>query len=89
MVLLALHWAEIVDENALINTIKRKGLRAGIDVYHKEPPDFTSELFNLENTIFSPHIAGVTIESQQRSLTETIANVLRYIQGLELFYKVL
>ncbi|MFP3255747.1 MAG: 2-hydroxyacid dehydrogenase [Thermoplasmata archaeon] len=81
--------AEIVDENALINAIKRKGLRAGIDVYPKEPPDFTSELFKLENTIFSPHIAGVTIESQQRFLTETIANVLRYIQGLEPLYRVL
>ncbi|MCI4435020.1 MAG: hydroxyacid dehydrogenase, partial [Thermoplasmata archaeon] len=41
------------------------------------------------NTIFSPHIAGVTIESQQRFLTETIANVLRYIQGLEPLYRVL
>ena len=60
----------------------------GIDVYTKEPPDFDSELFKLENVIFSPHIAGVTAESQQRFLTETISNVLRYAQGIDPLYKV-
>ncbi len=80
--------AEIVDEKALIDAIKRKGIKAGIDVYPKEPPDFTSEIFKLDNTILSPHIAGVTIESQQRFLTETIANVLRYTQGIDPLYRV-
>ncbi len=79
---------EIVDENALINAVKKKGIKAGIDVYTKEPPDFDSELFKLENVIFSPHIAGVTAESQQRFLTETISNVLRYAQGIDPLYKV-
>ncbi len=79
---------EIVDENALINAVKKKGIKAGIDVYTKEPPDFDSELFKLENVICSPHIAGVTAESQQRFLTETISNVLRYAQGIDPLYKV-
>ncbi len=79
---------EIVDEKALINAIKKKGIRAGIDVFSKEPPDFDSELFKLDNVIVSPHIAGVTLESQQRFLTETIANVLRYAQGLEPLYRI-
>lgn len=81
--------AEIVDEKALINAIKKKGIKAGIDVYSKEPPDFTSEIFRLDNTLLSPHIAGVTIESQQRFLTETISNVLRYTQGIEPLYRVI
>ncbi len=79
---------EIVDEKALIDAIKSKGIRAGIDVYSTEPPDFTSELFKLDNVICSPHIAGVTLESQQRFLQETISNVLRYAEGLEPLYKV-
>ncbi len=79
---------EIVDEKALINAVKRKGMKAGIDVYAKEPPDFDSELFKLENVICSPHIAGVTVESQQRFLTETISNVLRYAQGIDPLYRV-
>ncbi len=73
---------EVVDENALIQAVKNKGVRAGIDVYSKEPPDFTSELFKLDGVILSPHIAGVTVESQQRFLQETISNVLRYVQGV-------
>jgi len=79
---------EIVDEKALINAVKMKGIKAGIDVYAKEPPDFDSELFKLDNVICSPHIAGVTVESQQRFLTETISNVLRYAEGIEPLYKV-
>jgi D-3-phosphoglycerate dehydrogenase len=79
---------EIVDEKALINAVKKKGIKAGIDVYAKEPPDFDSELFKLDNVICSPHIAGVTVESQQRFLMETISNVLRYAEGIEPLYKV-
>ncbi|MEM1995423.1 MAG: 2-hydroxyacid dehydrogenase [Thermoplasmatales archaeon] len=80
---------EVVDENALIDAIKKKGIKAGIDVYQKEPPDFSSELFDLENVIVSPHIAGVTVESQQRFLMETISNVMRYVQGIDPLYKVI
>ncbi len=79
---------EIVDEKALINAVKKKGIKAGIDVYDREPPDLNSELFGLENVICSPHIAGVTAESQQRFLTETISNVLRYAQGIDPLYRV-
>ena len=80
---------ELVDEDALINAVKSKGIRACIDVYSTEPPDPDSELFKLDNAIFSPHIAGVTIESQQRFITETVANVLKYVQGLQPLYGVL
>lgn len=79
---------EVVDEDAMIKAIKSKGIRACIDVYASEPPDFSSELFKLNNVIFSPHIAGVTIESQQRFITETVSNVLKYVQGLEPLYRV-
>ncbi|QRF75839.1 Glyoxylate reductase [Thermoplasmatales archaeon] len=79
---------EVVDEKALADAVRTKGLRAGLDVFAHEPPDFNSELFRLDNVIFSPHIAGVTVESQQRFITETISNVLRYAQGLEPLYRV-
>ena len=79
---------EIVDEAALIDAIKRKGIQAGLDVYPREPPDFSSELFRLDNVIFSPHIAGVTMESQRRFITETVSNVLKYVQGIEPLYRV-
>ncbi len=80
---------EIVDINALIKAIKSKGIKAGLDVFPEEPPDFNSEIFKMDNVVVSPHIAGVTIESQQRFLTETISNVLRYVQGLDPLYRVI
>lgn len=80
---------EVVDEAALVKAIKSKGIRACIDVYSSEPPNSGSELFKAPNVIFSPHIAGVTVESQQRFITDTIANVLKYVQGLEPSYQVL
>ncbi len=79
---------EVVDEKALIEAVKNKGLKAGLDVFMTEPPDFSSELFKLDSVIFSPHIAGVTMESQQRFITETISNVLRYAQGIDPLYRV-
>ncbi len=80
---------EVVDEQALVDAVKGKGIRAGLDVFPTEPPDFSSELFRLDNVIFSPHIAGVTVESQQRFITETVSNVLRYAQGVDPLYRVL
>ena len=80
---------EVVDEQALIDAVKGKGIRAGLDVFPTEPPDFSSELFRLDNVIFAPHIAGVTVESQQRFITETVSNVLRYAQGVDPLYRVL
>ncbi len=79
---------EIVDEAALIEAAKKKSIRAGIDVFYREPPDFNSEMFSMDQFLFTPHIAGVSMESQQRFITETVANVLRYVQGLEPQFRV-
>lgn len=79
---------EAVNEDSLVRAVKSKGIKACIDVYSSEPPDSSSELFKLDGVIFSPHIAGVTVESQQRFITETVSNVLKYVQGLEPQFKV-
>ncbi|CAC11910.1 2-hydroxyacid dehydrogenase related protein [Thermoplasma acidophilum] len=80
---------EVVVEKDLIEAIQKKGIRAGLDVFEHEPPDPNSPLFRLENTLFSPHIAGVTAESQMRFFRETIANVMRYMQGYDPNFRVI
>jgi phosphoglycerate dehydrogenase-like enzyme len=75
--------AEVVKTPDLITALKNGKIRAGIDVFDREPPDFSLELFKMDNALFSPHIAGVTVESQGRFIEETVANVIRYIQGVE------
>jgi len=80
--------AELVDTAALREAVTRGKVRAGLDVYPTEPPDFTDPIFQAPGTAFTPHIAGVTFEAQQRFLQETIKNVLRYVQGKEPLYRV-
>ena len=63
--------------------MKSGKIKAGIDVFDRKPPDFSSELFKIDNALLSSHIAGVTVESQGRFIEETVANVIRYIQGVE------
>ena len=80
--------AELIDPDALRTAVAGGKVRAGIDVYPTEPPDFSDPVFRAPQTIFTPHIAGVTFEAQQRFLQETVKNVLRYVQGKEPLYRV-
>ena len=51
--------AQIV-ESDMINALKNnKTLTALLDVTEPEPPETDSELYNLDNVILTPHIAGV------------------------------
>ena len=64
--------AELVDPEALRRAITEGRIRVGLDVYPTEPPDFSDPIFRANGTVFTPHIAGVTVEAQQRFLQETV-----------------
>jgi D-3-phosphoglycerate dehydrogenase len=58
---------------------------AALDVLESEPPDFNSPLFNMENVVLTPHMAGSSHESLEtiaRRASEDIARVLRGEQAL-------
>ncbi len=80
--------AELVDPEALRHAVADGHIRAGLDVFPTEPPDFSDPIFRAPSTIVTPHIAGVTLEAQQRFLQETVKNVLRYVQGKDPLYRV-
>ncbi len=51
-------------ETDLYNAIESGHLSgAGLDVWEKEPPSTDHPLFSLDNVLASPHIAGITAES--------------------------
>jgi D-3-phosphoglycerate dehydrogenase len=55
----------IIDNAALIAAVKSgKVAGAAVDVFEKEPPDFSNELFDLSSIITTPHLGASTEEAQ-------------------------
>lgn len=66
---------DLVDEQALhVALASGKLLGAGLDVYCDEPAT-ANRLFGLPNVVLTPHVAWLTPETIERSLTVAIANV--------------
>ena len=73
----------VVDEQALADTLKAGHLGgAAMDVFDKEPIDNASAAVfqGVPNLILTPHIAGVTLESNERISTVTVENVLKALK---------
>ena len=72
---------EIVDEIALVNALRNKNLGgASIDVFGVEPLAVSPHFFDCPNLILTPHIAGVTAESNVRVSYLIAEKVLKALQ---------
>ncbi|MEH7011635.1 D-2-hydroxyacid dehydrogenase [Neobacillus niacini] len=74
---------EIVVEDDLITALQ-KGIiaGAGLDVFEQEPLSVGSPLWDMENVIITPHIAGSTEHYNQRVIENIlIPNLKNYISG--------
>jgi glyoxylate reductase len=71
----------VIDENALYHALKNKEIfAAGIDVLEFEPKPVRG-LVNLDNIVFTPHIASATHEARQ-AMSECVAeNVIEVLSG--------
>ena len=72
----------LVDEHALANGL-RSGKLAGaaLDVRESEPPGEDDPLRGLDNIILTPHVAGVTRESNARVSFHVVEDVVRVLNG--------
>ncbi len=72
----------LVDETALADAL-REGRLAGaaLDVRVLEPPPENDPLRGLDNLILTPHIAGVTEESNRRASLHVAEDVRRVLAG--------
>ena len=71
----------IVDESALIHALREGTIRgAAIDVFENEPltPRDAAVFVGVPNLILTPHIAGVTEESNQR-VSAMVASRMRTV----------
>jgi Lactate dehydrogenase and related dehydrogenases len=75
---------EVVDEQALSEALRDGKLGgAALDVFTVEPIDSANPLLAMasDKVIFSPHVAGVSIEAQGRIITTTITNIIKVMKG--------
>lgn len=76
--------SRIVDEDALARVACERGLRLGIDVFHREPPAPDLALRQVPGAILSPHIAGPTTDAFPVLWDFAMENVARYLAGEDL-----
>ncbi len=72
----------VIDEAALYETLKSGRLfGAGIDVWEVESPRIESRLLKLPNVVATPHAAGGTRETQERSSLQVAEQVVDVLSG--------
>jgi D-3-phosphoglycerate dehydrogenase len=73
---------EVVDQTALIDAMKTRGIRAGLDVYAGEPTsgtgEFTDEIRNEANLYGTHHIGASTDQAQEAIAAETVRIVREF-----------
>ncbi len=71
--------AEIVDEEALLTAIEKKGLRAGLDVFSGEPA-YKSGAFDgkmMKSSAYATHHIGASTEQAQNAVAGETVRILR------------
>lgn len=73
---------KVVDEMALVEALGAERLAgAALDVFEEEPLPIDSPLRNLDSVILTPHVAGVTAQSDETRAREIGERVLACIAG--------
>ena len=72
---------DVVDTNALINTLKSKSIAgAGLDVYEGEP-HLNEGLLTLDNVSLLPHLGSATIATRTAMGEKVLNNLEAYFSG--------
>jgi len=76
--------AEVVDQEALYEAVRDRGIRAGLDVFAGEPAGGTGTveegIFQLDGVIGTHHIGASTDQAQQAIADETVRIIRAYVQ---------
>lgn len=72
----------VVDESALADRLRDGRLRgAALDVFETEPLSAASPLWDLPNTLLTPHSSGVSRRYWRRETDLIVENIRRYLDG--------
>jgi phosphoglycerate dehydrogenase-like enzyme len=79
----------LVDQDVLLEALKSGHLAAaGLDVFAEEPLRSDHPLLGLKNVVCTPHLAWLTGETLQRSLSIALENTSRMQKGYPLLHRV-
>lgn len=79
----------LIDEGALVQALRAKSFAgAALDVTTEEPLPPESPLWQMENVLITPHIAGLTEHMWQRHYAHYRENLRRYLTGEPLLWVV-
>lgn len=71
----------IVDEKALVEVLKNKGIAgAALDVFENEP-ELSPGLAELDNVIITPHIASATVGTRNKMSEMAANNIIAALEG--------
>jgi phosphoglycerate dehydrogenase-like enzyme len=72
----------IIDEQALVNLLKERGIAgAALDVFVEEPLPANHPLVHLDNVVLTPHIGWPTDSGFAGFANNAVANILDYMDG--------
>ena len=72
----------VVDEQALANALREGRIKAGVDVYEKDPPlPENHPLLGAPNLVCTPHVGFDTQESIERRAEMAFENVYAWLSG--------
>jgi phosphoglycerate dehydrogenase-like enzyme len=73
---------EVIDQAAMADALRRGRLGgAALDVFVEEPLPPDSEMWDLPNTIVTPHSSGMTNQLPGRATDRFLENLRRYVAG--------
>jgi phosphoglycerate dehydrogenase-like enzyme len=79
---------DLIDEDALIEELRKKRFYAGLDVFVVEPLAGDSELRRMNNVIVRPHLAGVNPDSRLRIGTMMVEEIKHFYNNEPLRFEV-
>jgi len=72
----------IVDEKALIHCLQSHSIAgAGLDVFDQEPIPMNHPLLRMENTVLTPHLGYVTVETYRVFFRDIVENITTFLSG--------
>ncbi|BBZ20338.1 2-hydroxyacid dehydrogenase [Mycolicibacterium gadium] len=75
----------VIDEDALVDTLRSGGLAAaGLDVFAVEPIPAGNPLLTLANVVVTPHVSWYTLDTMRRYLEAAVDNCRRLRDGRDL-----